>query len=90
MLTALSADDGAMILFDFAAACPRISRHFLHKAAQRARLPLRALRVIESFYHRRTSQVMIQGCTIKSTSRPAFVRGAHSHIYFSPLPQIAS
>jgi hypothetical protein len=54
MLTALSEDDGAVIFFDFVAAFPSISRQFLHKAAQRAGLPPRALQVVESFYYRTT------------------------------------
>jgi hypothetical protein len=74
MLTALAEDDGAIILFDFVAAFPSISRHFLHKAADRAGLPPNALQVIESFYYRTTSKILIQGCLYDEINITAGIR----------------
>jgi hypothetical protein len=74
MLTALAREDGAMILFDFTAAFPSISRQFLRQAAARAGLPANALQVVESFYYRTTSRVMIQGCLYDEINITAGIR----------------
>jgi hypothetical protein len=61
MITALSATDGAMVLFDFSAAFPSISRKYLLAAAAHAGLPEVALQVIRSFYYRTNSRITMHG-----------------------------
>jgi hypothetical protein len=74
MLTALMAEDGAMILFDFTAAFPSISRQYLREVAAHAGLPARALQVIESFYAQTSSRVMIQGSLYDEVNMTAGIK----------------
>jgi hypothetical protein len=61
MIAALSEEDAAMILFDFSAAFPSISRKYMQEAARQAGLPQTALQVIDSFYFCTTSRLMLHG-----------------------------
>lgn len=62
MMYSLREDDAAIILFDFTAAFPSVSRQYLRAAATLAGFPLVALGVVDSLYHNTVAQLLLHGC----------------------------
>lgn len=82
MLAAAAEEDSAIVLFDFVAAFPSISRLFLRSALVASGVPPLAMRVIDSLYLSTTGQLLLQG-TLFGTIEMA--RGIRQGCPLSPL-----
>ena len=61
MTTAMESEDGAIILFDFVAAFPSVSRHYLQEMARAAGFPEEAMNILGALYHNTVGTMMLHG-----------------------------
>ena len=61
MRASLSEQDGALLLFDFAAAFPSVARDFLLGVLRYLRVPQSAVNLCEALYHRNTCYLQLGG-----------------------------
>ena len=61
IMASLDCEDAVIILFDFTAAFPSISRKFMREAATAAGLPVGAMAVFDSLYYGTVSQMLFHG-----------------------------
>jgi len=61
MVGAMECDEAAIILFDFSAAFPSVSRRFLLRAAREAGLPDQAMNVLSGLYLNTVATILLRG-----------------------------
>ena len=87
MVTALEEEDGAILLFDFRAAFPSVSRDFLMASLERAGFPPSALAVVRALYLNTTAHVVLHGALHGEITMERGIRqGCPSPHSYSPLP----
>ena len=82
MCASLDNDDSAIVLFDFTAAIPSISRDFLMAAAGAAGLPTAAMNVLRGLYHNTVGTLLLNG---RLHSKVSFLSGIRQGCPLSPL-----
>ena len=82
MCASLQHEDAAIVLFDFTAAFPSISREYLMATAESAGLPPTAMHVLRSLYHNTTGVLFLNG---KLHGSVPFLSGIRQGCPLSPL-----